>query len=65
MAVNWEKPEENRRAPDGEDQAPPQFVGIARAVMQGAKCVAVACSHTFAKRIARALNKHVPNKRGV
>lgn len=45
--------------------AAPQFVGIDRAVMQGIKCVAVACSHTFAKRIARALNLHKPNKEGV
>jgi hypothetical protein len=48
-----------------EDKPPPApFVGIDRAVMQAAKCVAVACSHTFAKRIARALNKHEPNERG-
>ena len=46
------------------DSEVPQFVGINRAVMQGIKCVAVAYSHTFAKRIARALNLHKPNERG-
>lgn len=35
------------------------------AVMQGSECVAVAKSHTFAKRIANALNIYKPNREGV
>ena len=44
---------------------PRQFVNIGKQVMDGAQCVAVACSKTFAKRIARALNAHEPNREGV
>lgn len=40
------------------------FIGVEKQVMQGSKCVAVACSHTFAKRIARALNNLRVNERG-
>jgi hypothetical protein len=41
-----------------------KFVAITLKVMLGARCVCVACSHTMAKRIARALNNHKPNERG-
>ena len=44
---------------------PPRFVNVKNAVMQGATCVAVACSKTFAKRIANALNNHKVNSEGV
>ena len=44
---------------------PRQFVNIGKQVMDGAQCVAVACSKTFAKRIARALNARQPNREGV
>lgn len=47
------------------DRPPVQFVGVHENVMQGSKCVARACSKTMAKRIANALNKHVPNREGV
>jgi hypothetical protein len=43
-------------------RAAPEFVGIDRSVMHGLKCVAVACSHTFAKRIARVLNEREMDK---
>lgn len=43
----------------------PLFVAIRRAVMLEGDCVAVAKSKTFAKRIANALNNHVPNREGV
>lgn len=48
----------------GESPAP-KFVAIGSRVMQGNIQRAVACSKTFAKRIANALNKHVPNREGV
>lgn len=41
-----------------------EFVAIGRAVMQGSKHVATARSHTFARRIAEALNRHTPSRRG-
>jgi hypothetical protein len=42
------------------------FIAVHRSpiVMRGAEFVARACSHTMAKRIANALNKHTPNERG-
>lgn len=43
---------------------PSQFVAAGVAVMQGLERVAVARSHNFAKRIARALNHHKVNSRG-
>ena len=43
---------------------PLPFAGIHLNVMQGSRCVARACSHTMAKRISRALNKHIPNAKG-
>lgn len=42
-----------------------QFVAIGRSVMRGADHIATAVSNTFAQRIARALNRHKPNSRGV
>jgi hypothetical protein len=55
---------------------PPKFVAARRTstaspmpngcpVMCGADCVAVARSHTMAKRIANALNEHRTNSEGV
>lgn len=41
------------------------FVAVHQNVMRGQDCVARACSKTMAKRIARALNNHVPNREGV
>ena len=41
-----------------------QFVAVNVAVMQGLERVAVAKSHNFAKRIARALNLHKVNEKG-
>lgn len=40
------------------------FVAVGRAVMRGAEHIAQAVSGTFAKRIANALNNHVPDRRG-
>jgi hypothetical protein len=56
-----EKPLPNAR----ESPQVPRFVGIKNAVMRGSECVAVACSKTFAKRIANALNNHKVNSEGV
>lgn len=43
----------------------PKFVAVKEAVMRGQEHIATARSKTFAKRIANALNKHVPNDEGV
>lgn len=52
--------------PNPPDQAKElQFVAVGRAVMRGAEHIATATSNTFARRIARALNLHKPNSRGV
>lgn len=40
------------------------FVAVKLAVMRGSEHIAVAVSHTMAKRISNALNNHTPNKRG-
>lgn len=42
-----------------------RFVAVGKGVMQGAEFCATARSHTFAKRIARALNRHKPTREGV
>jgi hypothetical protein len=42
----------------------PPFAGVQKSVMQGRRCIAVACSRTMAKRIARALNRYRPGERG-
>lgn len=43
-----------------------RFVAIGRIVMRGSQCIASkVCSHTMAKRIANALNRHKPNQEGV
>jgi hypothetical protein len=42
-----------------------KFVAVDRSIMRGAEHIATACSNTFARRIARALNEHQPNSRGV
>jgi hypothetical protein len=41
------------------------FVAVHQAVMLGQDCVARARSKTMAKRIARALNEHIPNSEGI
>jgi hypothetical protein len=43
----------------------PQFAAVRLSVMQGARHICTAISGTFAKRIARALNLHSPDERGV
>lgn len=40
------------------------FVAIKTTVMRGSEHIALAVSHTMARRIARALNKHKPNEKG-
>jgi hypothetical protein len=40
------------------------FVAIRRAIMRGSELIATAKSHTFARRIAEALNKYTPGRRG-
>lgn len=52
------------REPSQKDSAL-QFVAKHNNVLQGSARVAVAVSKTFAKRIAKALNEHVPNREGV
>jgi hypothetical protein len=42
-----------------------RFVAVGASVMRGAEHIATAVSNTFARRIARALNDHKPNSRGV
>jgi len=42
-----------------------QYVAIGRAVMKGQEHIATACSNTMARRIANALRKYVPNRKGV
>lgn len=46
------------------DKPAPQFAAVGFAIMRGAERVALAVSHTMAKRIANALNNHKPNQRG-
>ncbi len=52
------------RITDASDPVP-KFVGVRDAVMRGSQWIATACSRTMAQRIANALNKHVPNRKGV
>jgi hypothetical protein len=42
----------------------PQFAAVKALVYRGQQLIARCCSHTFARRIAAALNKHVPGPRG-
>jgi hypothetical protein len=42
-----------------------KFVAVDRSVMRGREHIATAVSANFARRIARALNLHKPNSRGV
>jgi hypothetical protein len=44
----------------------PRFVAVrqSKLVMRGEELICRASSHTMAKRIANALNKHTPNRRG-
>ncbi|HET6220150.1 MAG TPA: hypothetical protein VFE27_24190 [Acidobacteriaceae bacterium] len=43
----------------------PKIVAIGSSVLMGARVIARAVSKTMAKRIANALNKHIPNREGV
>ncbi len=43
---------------------PFMFIAIRRAVMRGSEMVATAKSHTFARRIANALNAYTPTRKG-
>lgn len=43
----------------------PKFISLGPSVIQGARVIARAISKTMAKRIANALNKHIPNREGV
>lgn len=52
-------------APIARESSTKQFVAVDRAVMRGQEHICTAVSHTFARRIARALNNHTPNSRGV
>lgn len=51
--------------PETPKQPKPQFVSVNNVVMRGSERICVAVSGTMAKRIARALNLHQPNDRGV
>lgn len=42
-----------------------KFVAVGRSIMRGSEHIATAISNTFARRIARALNHHQPNERGI
>jgi hypothetical protein len=52
-------------APAAAPAAEVKFVAVGASVMRGAEHIATAISNTFARRIARALNEHTPNSRGV
>ena len=43
----------------------PVYVAIGPRVMLGDRAVCTAVSNTMAKRIAAALNKHTPDRRGI
>jgi hypothetical protein len=43
----------------------PQYVAKSCSVMMGEKAVCTAVSETMAKRIAAALNNHIPDRRGI
>jgi len=43
----------------------PQYIAKAGSVMMGEKAVCTAVSATMAKRIAAALNNHIPDRRGI
>jgi hypothetical protein len=43
----------------------PQFIHHKERVMHGEKCVAIACSSTFARRTTNALNEYEPDSRGL
>lgn len=47
------------------DKLPIRWVSIGKIVMRGQEAWARARSHTFAKRIANALNQYTPNDKGV
>lgn len=53
-------------AANEEEQRKPRFVAVRRSklVMRGEELICRAASHTMAKRIANALNRHTPNRRG-
>ena len=53
------------RAPKPAGEPEPKFVAIGPYIMQASLTIARAISKTMAKRIANALNKHVPNREGV
>jgi hypothetical protein len=40
------------------------FVAVGPKVFEGAKLICGACSNSFARRIANALNVYTPNRRG-
>lgn len=41
-----------------------QFIAVGPKVLEGAKLICGACSSTFARRIANALNAYTPDRRG-
>jgi len=43
----------------------PQYVAKGCSVMMGEKAICTAASNTLAKRIAAALNDHIPDRRGI
>lgn len=44
---------------------PIKFAAVGRSIMQGTAHIATAISGTMARRIAKALNHHEPNSRGI
>jgi hypothetical protein len=47
------------------DEITTRYAAIGLRVMHGAKAICTAVSNTMAKRIAAALNKHTPDRRGI
>jgi hypothetical protein len=42
-----------------------EFVAVGTGIMYGNQCVGWARSNTMARRIARALNEHLPDRKGI
>jgi hypothetical protein len=60
------EPEPNPRGtPANQPPNRPKFVAVDRSVMRGKEHICTAVSTTFARRIARALNHHIPDSRGI
>jgi hypothetical protein len=60
-----EHTQDSPRIPRESPANQPKFVAVDRSVMRGKEHICTAVSTTFARRIARALNHHIPDSRGI